>query len=170
MHSLRLCATRASCTLEVLSVNSAISAAGCNRFAAHLQSARSSCLDLRHPCVARLRRGTHSQARPGSHLQCRAILAELLAFVPGVCFDKQCQEAADRAFLIVTTVPLLGLLTAIILRFRPASSEKIGSDQVPALYINLSGLTGLYIPCRDVAVQPTRALVQNPDRFGPHAA
>ena len=63
-------------------------------------------------------------------LRCQAIVAELLAFVPGVCFDRQCQEAADRAFLIVTIVPLLGLLAAIVLRFRPASAEKLGDDQV----------------------------------------
>lgn len=63
-------------------------------------------------------------------LQCQATLAEVLAFIPGVCFDRQCQEAADRAFLIVTTVPLLGLLAAIILKLRPVSTEKLNSEQV----------------------------------------
>ena len=62
--------------------------------------------------------------------QCHATLADVLAFVPGVCFDRQCQEAADRAFLIVTTVPLLGLLMAIILKLRPASPEDLNSEQV----------------------------------------
>ena len=69
------------------------------------------------------------QSKPTS-LRCQATLLDVLAFVPGVCFDRQCQEAADRAFLIVTAVPLLGLLVAIILRLRPASSEKLGSEQV----------------------------------------
>lgn len=63
-------------------------------------------------------------------LRCQAVVTEFLAFVPGVCFDRQCQEAADRAFLIVTIVPLLGLFAAIVLRFRPASTEKLGDDQV----------------------------------------
>lgn len=65
---------------------------------------------------------------------CQASLVEVLAFVPGVCFDRQCQEAADKAFLIVTAVPLLGLLAAIILRFRPASTEELNSEQVAAFH------------------------------------
>lgn len=70
-----------------------------------------------------------SRARPG--FTCKASLYESLAFVPGICFDRQCQEAADRAFLTVTLIPLLGLLVAIILRFRPAAAENLDKDQVP---------------------------------------
>ncbi|DBA87741.1 TPA: hypothetical protein ACH3X1_004742 [Trebouxia sp. C0004] len=66
-----------------------------------------------------------SRARPG--FPCKTSLCESLAFVPGICFDRQCQEAADRVFLTVTLVPLLGLLVAIILRFRPAAAD---NDQV----------------------------------------
>lgn len=73
------------------------------------------------------RRRTHCRS-----LRCQATLADVLAFVPGVCFDRQCQEAADRAFLIVTAVPLLGLFTAIILKLRPASTEELNSEQVAA--------------------------------------
>ncbi len=69
-----------------------------------------------------------SRARPG--FTCKTSLHESLAFVSGICFDRQCQEAADRAFLIVTLIPLLGLLIAIILRFRPAAAEDLNSDQV----------------------------------------
>lgn len=73
--------------------------------------------------------------------RCQASLADVLAFVPGVCFDRQCQEAADRAFLIVTTVPLLGLLMAIILKLRPASSEELNSEQVAASHTSAFALT-----------------------------
>lgn len=69
-----------------------------------------------------------SRARPG--FTCKTSLYESLAFVSGICFDRQCQEAADRAFLTVTLIPLLGLLIAIILRFRPAAAENLDSDQV----------------------------------------
>lgn len=72
-----------------------------------------------------------SRARPG--FTCKASLYESLAFVPGICFDRQCQEAADRAFLTVTLIPLLGLLVAIILRFRPAAGENLDKDQVPVV-------------------------------------
>ena len=69
-----------------------------------------------------------SRARPG--LTCKTSLYESLAFVSGICFDRQCQEAADKAFLTVTLIPLLGLLIAIILRFRPAAAEDLDGDQV----------------------------------------
>ncbi len=69
-----------------------------------------------------------SRVRPG--FTCKTSLYEPLAFVSGICFDRQCQEAADRAFLTVTLIPLLGLLIAIILRFRPAAAENLDSDQV----------------------------------------
>ena len=69
-----------------------------------------------------------SRARPG--FTCKTSLHESLAFVSGICFDRQCQEAADRAFLTVTLIPLLGLFIAIILRFRPAAAEDLDSDQV----------------------------------------
>ena len=79
-----------------------------------------------HACLP-LSRPRRSRPRA---LQCQASLLDALAFVPGVCFDRQCQEAADRAFLVVTAVPLLGLLVAIVLRFRPATTEQLGSEQV----------------------------------------
>ena len=69
-----------------------------------------------------------SRARPES--TCKTSLYDSLAFVPGICFDRQCQEAADRASLTVTLIPLLGLLVAIILRFRPAAAENLDNDQV----------------------------------------
>lgn len=64
------------------------------------------------------------------HFTCQASVLEVLAFVPGVCFDRECQEAADKAFLIVTAVPLLGLVAAVVLKFRPASTEELNSEQV----------------------------------------
>lgn len=82
----------------------------------------------RHP--ASLRR---TQAQP---VTCQASVLEVLAFVPGVCFDRQCQEAADKAFLIVTAIPLLGLVAAIVLRFRPASTEELNSEQVATIHIS----------------------------------
>ena len=78
--------------------------------------------------------------------RCQATLLDALAFVPGVCFDRQCQEAADRAFLIVTAVPLLGLLVAIILRFRPASSEQLGNDQVDCACVCIPHCTLTTLP------------------------
>ena len=75
----------------------------------------------------------HLVSHKGKHCQswrCHATLSDVLASVPGVCFDRQCQEAADRAFLFVTIVPLLGLLTAITLKLRPASPEELNSEQV----------------------------------------
>ena len=66
----------------------------------------------------------------GQRLQCQAILAEVLAFVPGVCFDRQCQEAADKAFITVTAIPLLGLVAAILFKLRPASTKELDSEQV----------------------------------------
>lgn len=57
-------------------------------------------------------------------------LPELPGFISGVCFDQQCQQAADRAFLIVTSIPLLGLLCAVILKYRPPSAEALNKDEV----------------------------------------
>ena len=60
-------------------------------------------------------------------------LPELAGFISGVCFDQQCQQAADRAFLIVTSIPLLGLLCAVILKYRPPSAEALNKDEVSLL-------------------------------------
>lgn len=67
---------------------------------------------------------------PRSQLLCKASLVETVGFVAGVCFDQQCQQAADRAFLAVTSIPLLGLLAAVILRFRPPSAASLNKDEV----------------------------------------
>ena len=82
---------------------------------------------LTHGPEHRLCRHKRTTAQP---VTCQASILEVLAFVPGVCFDKQCQEAADKAFLIVTAVPLLGLVAAVILKFRPATTEELNSEQV----------------------------------------
>lgn len=90
-----------------------------------------------------------SRARRGS--TCQSSLYESLAFVRGICFDRQCQEAADKTFLTVTLIPLLGLLIAIILRFRPAAAENLDNDQVfddPATGVYFESPDGT-IPERD---------------------
>lgn len=72
-------------------------------------------------------RRKHSSTRSAS---CRASLLEVSGFVSGVCFDQQCQQAADRAFLIVTSVPLLGLLCAIILKYKAPSAQALSKEEV----------------------------------------
>ena len=62
-------------------------------------------------------------------------LPELAGFISGVCFDQQCQQAADRAFFIVTSIPLLGLLCAIILKYRPPSAEALSKDEVSLAFL-----------------------------------
>ncbi|KAL0024275.1 hypothetical protein WJX79_002109 [Trebouxia sp. C0005] len=68
-----------------------------------------------------------------------------------VSLTAYAQEAADRAFLTVTLIPLLGLLVAIILRFRPAAAENLDGDQVfddPATGVYFESPDGT-IPERD---------------------
>ena len=66
--------------------------------------------------------------RPLTH--CQASVLHLAAVLPGICFDQQCPQAADRAFLIVTAIPLLGLLVAVILRYKPIPSELLEKAKV----------------------------------------
>ena len=65
-----------------------------------------------------------------SQVLCVASLPEVPGFIAGVCFDQQCQQAADRAFLIVTSVPLLGLLCAVILKYKPPSADALNREEV----------------------------------------
>ena len=51
------------------------------------------------------------------------------ALAPGMCFDAECQAAMDRAFLIATLLPLLGLAGAIGFRLRPAHMQKRDGKQ-----------------------------------------
>lgn len=89
------------------------------------------------PHLKLCRHPVRSRRKQAQSFTCQASILEVLAFVPGVCFDRQCQEAADKAFLIVTAVPLLGLAAAVILRFRPASTEELDSEQVATVGTSL---------------------------------
>ena len=55
--------------------------------------------------------------------------------INGVCFDPACAQAADRIFLAVIAVPLVGLAAAILYALRPVDKE-----QVQALCHTASGL------------------------------
>ena len=52
--------------------------------------------------------------------------------INGVCFDRECAEAADRVFAAVIAAPLLGLLCAILYALRPGADQEVrqhpGSD------------------------------------------
>lgn len=65
-----------------------------------------------------------------SRVLCVASLPEVPGFIAGICFDQQCQQAADRAFLIVTSIPLLGLLCAVILKYKPPSADALNREEV----------------------------------------
>ena len=101
---------------------------------------RSHCLSKRNSAVTTpSRRSSHhlrqqflssARLRGPRNFQRGAALLELAAVLPGICFDSQCQDAADTAFLIVTAIPLLGLLIAIILRYRPLSPEQLDQLKV----------------------------------------
>ncbi|CAL8462452.1 g1985 [Coccomyxa elongata] len=52
-----------------------------------------------------------------------------VALAPGMCFDAACQAAMDRAFLTATTIPLLGLVSAIACRYRPWDWQKTEGKQ-----------------------------------------
>lgn len=65
---------------------------------------------------------------------CRAIPADQLSVafktifisgINGVCFDAECAAAADRIFLAVLAVPLLGLLCAILYALRPIGESEV---------------------------------------------
>lgn len=129
MQSFTTCTCRSLCAIGTVAAGTNTVHA-CKRNTNLLTTNPANVLRLPVRQHGRTQHSDSGKPRAGPRLPCCASLVDLLAFVPGICFDRQCQEAADRAFLIVTTIPLLGLLFAIILRFRPASDEKPGSDQV----------------------------------------
>ena len=62
--------------------------------------------------------------------QLRAVPFEAcqLAFasgINGVCFDRECAEAADRVFAAVIAAPLFGLFCAIIYALRPGAEQEV---------------------------------------------
>jgi len=65
---------------------------------------------------------------------CRAIPADQLSVafktifiggINGVCFDAECAAAADRIFLAVLAVPLLGLLCAILYALQAVGESEV---------------------------------------------
>lgn len=149
MQSFTTCTCRSLCAIGTVAAGTNTVHA-CKRNTNLLTTNPANVLRLPVRQHGRTQHSDSGKPRAGPRLPCCASLVDLLAFVPGICFDRQCQEAADRAFLIVTTIPLLGLLFAIILRFRPASDEKPGSDQVlNPVQFRLSSLGFNILDCID---------------------
>ena len=81
----------------------------------------------------------HRQARGRGHrgpYSCHALPAEhlpvalTLAFangINGVCFDSACAAAADRVFLAVVAVPLVGLVASILYALRPIDKDQVNA-------------------------------------------
>ena len=45
--------------------------------------------------------------------------------INGVCFDRECAEAADRVFAAVIAAPLVGLFCAILYALRPGADQEV---------------------------------------------
>ena len=53
--------------------------------------------------------------------------------INGVCFDRECAQAADRVFAAVTAAPLFGLLCAILYALRPGADQEVRSEDLPMM-------------------------------------
>lgn len=62
-------------------------------------------------------------ALPLEHLP--AVTLAFASGINGVCFDAACAAAADRVFLAVVAVPLLGLVASILYALRPIDKDKV---------------------------------------------
>ncbi|CAD7696818.1 unnamed protein product [Ostreobium quekettii] len=61
------------------------------------------------------------------HLQ---YLTMASAFVPGMCFDQQCQAAMDKAFVVAIGIPLLVAIASIAYLLRPVPKELQEKDEI----------------------------------------
>lgn len=75
-------------------------------------------------CTQARGRGQHGPC------SCHALPELTLAFatgINGICFDPACAAAADRVFLAVIAVPLVGLLASILYALRPVDKDQVHS-------------------------------------------